>query len=145
MANRLWYGDRSTTDDEPGYRLGTHHRRVQTFPAPRSKERELPGPMMDDQSETIAFLNEGAGTGLSVETVSTHISIVFLVGERALKLKRAVHLPYVDFSTPERRLAACDAELRLNRRTAPGLYRRVRRITREGGGRLAACGSIFSE
>src|SRR5829696_8173972 len=64
-----------------------------------------------------------------------------LRGDRVLKLKRAVCLPYLDFSTAERRLAACQAELRLNRRTAPNLYLGVRRITRETDGRLALDGA----
>jgi len=93
-----------------------------------------------DQSETITFL-KATDLGLSVETVSTHISVVVLGDDRALKLKRAVCLPYLDFSTAERRLAACQAELRLNRRTAPNLYLGVRRITRETDGRLALDGA----
>ncbi|MFL5533669.1 MAG: aminoglycoside phosphotransferase, partial [Gemmatimonadales bacterium] len=95
---------------------------------------------VQDQSETITFL-KATGLGLSVETVSTHISVVVLGGDRALKLKRAVRFPYLDFSTAERRLAACHAELRLNRRTAPNLYLGVRRITRETDGRLALDGT----
>ena len=67
-----------------------------------------------------------------VETIETHISRIFLVGRRAFKLKRAVKLPYVDFSTPELRLAACEKEVELNSRTAPGLYVGVRQITRDG-------------
>ncbi|TGR16557.1 aminoglycoside phosphotransferase, partial [Mesorhizobium sp. M8A.F.Ca.ET.197.01.1.1] len=51
----------------------------------------------------------------------------------------AVKLPYVDFSTPELRLAACEKEVELNSRTAPGLYLRVGRITRRGD-RLAMDG-----
>ncbi|MEW6630132.1 MAG: AAA family ATPase [Pseudomonadota bacterium] len=69
-----------------------------------------------------------------VELVETHISRVFLVGQHAFKLKRAVKLPYVDFSTPELRLAACQKEVDLNSLTAPGLYVGVRRITRDGDG-----------
>ena len=52
-------------------------------------------------------------------------------------MKRAVKFPYVDFSTPELRLAACHKEVELNSMTAPGLYLGVRRITRETDGRLA--------
>src|SRR4051812_5457443 len=74
---------------------------------------------VQDQSETITFL-KATGLGLSVETVSTHISVIVLEGDRALKLKRAVRFPYLDFSTAERRLAACEAELRFNRRTEEG-------------------------
>ncbi|WP_027169449.1 bifunctional aminoglycoside phosphotransferase/ATP-binding protein [Mesorhizobium sp. WSM3224] len=75
-----------------------------------------------------------------VETIETHISRIFLIGQRAFKMKRAVKLPYVDFSTPELRVAACEKEVELNSRTAPGLYLNVRRITRAGN-RLAMDGS----
>ena len=50
--------------------------------------------------------------------------------DRAYKLKRAVKYPYLDFSTPKRRHVACEAELALNRRTAPQLYLEVRAIGR---------------
>lgn len=96
----------------------------------------------EDQSEAITFLKaKAASLGLPVETISTHISIVVLGSDRALKLKRAVRFAYLDFSTAERRLAACQAELQLNRRTAPNLYLGVRRITRETDGRLALDGA----
>ena len=93
--------------------------------------------IVEDQSGTVTFLERhAADLGTPVERISTHISLVFLAGDRALKLKRAVRFPYLDFSTPERRLAACEAELQLNSRTAPALYRGIRRITREDDGRL---------
>ena len=82
----------------------------------------------------------GTSRGETVETFETHISIVFLAGRRALKLKRAVRLPYVDLSTAERRLAIAEREVGLNRRTAPKLYVGVRRVTRENDGRLALDG-----
>lgn len=96
----------------------------------------------DDQSETIAFLTTPAayGSRLPVERIDTHISIVWLAGDRAYKLKRAVHFDYVDFATIERRRAACEAEVQLNRRTAPALYLGVRPVTREADGRLALAG-----
>ncbi|MGX5734999.1 bifunctional aminoglycoside phosphotransferase/ATP-binding protein [Bosea thiooxidans] len=95
-----------------------------------------------DQNETICFLGspEAFGDGGTAKVVSTHISTVLLLGSRALKLKRAVKLPYVDLSTPERRLAMCERELRLNRRTAPELYRAVHRITRKPNGDLTLNG-----
>jgi aminoglycoside phosphotransferase family enzyme/predicted kinase len=68
--------------------------------------------------------------------VTTHISHVFLAAGRALKLKRAVRLPYADFSTLQLRKAACERELALNRRTAPALYRRVVAVTRDPAGAL---------
>lgn len=60
-----------------------------------------------------------------VETVTlreTHISWVFLTGEFAYKIKKPVKTPFLDFSTLDRRLAACREEWRLNRRFAPDLY-----------------------
>lgn len=86
---------------------------------------------MSDQDEVIAFLARG-----SEARVQTHISIVFLHADTAYKLKRAVRFSYLDYSTLARRKAFCEAELALNRRTAPELYRRVRAITRAALGGL---------
>lgn len=52
----------------------------------------------------------------------THIGVVFLLGDRAYKLKKPVVTGYLDFSTPGRRLAACRREVELNRRLAPDVY-----------------------
>ena len=65
---------------------------------------------------------------------------MFLAGARAWKLKRAVRFDYLDFSTPGRRKLLCEAEVRLNRRTAPSLYRGVVAITRARDGSLALGG-----
>lgn len=73
--------------------------------------------------------------------IDTHAASVFLVGDRAWKLKRPVALGYLDFSTPERRRAALAAELDLNRRTAPQLYRALHPITRAADGSLALDGA----
>ena len=81
-----------------------------------------------DQSEVVEFLRSRAP---GVELMSTHVSLIFLTGDRAFKLKRAVCYPYLDFSTSEKRLACCKAELALNRRTAPSLYLGVHTITRD--------------
>jgi len=90
-----------------------------------------------EQTDTVAFLSDPAAhKGAAVETMETHISYIFLAGDRAYKMKRAVRLPYADFSTPGLRLAACRKELDLNSRTAPELYLRVRRITRKADGTL---------
>ncbi len=92
-----------------------------------------------DQSPTIDFLTRSESFGFSgpVKVIETHISIVFLIDGLAFKLKRAVKLPYVDFSTPELRLAFCHREVELNRRATPELYLGVRQITREADGDLA--------
>jgi len=81
-----------------------------------------------------------AEDGAPPQQRDTHISTILLSGTRAFKLKRALRLPYADFSTPQLRLDACESELRLNRRTAPQLYRAVRRITREDDGSFAIDG-----
>lgn len=52
----------------------------------------------------------------------THISIVFLVGDRAIKLKKPVRYPFIDLSTREQRELACHREVELNRRLAPDVY-----------------------
>lgn len=57
-----------------------------------------------------------------VTLVETHISWVFLAGDFAYKVKKPVDFGFVDFSTPERRKAFCEEELRLNARLAPALY-----------------------
>ncbi|CAN7376289.1 AAA family ATPase [Pararhizobium sp. LjRoot235] len=90
-----------------------------------------------DQTAVTAFLTDPVTHGAeTVETIETHISRIFLVGQRAFKMKRAVKLPYVDFSSPELRLKACRREVELNAATAPRLYLGVRRIMRDHEGRL---------
>lgn len=92
-----------------------------------------------DQEDVVAFLSRGDayGPGIDhVEHLTTHISHIFLAGEHAYKLKRAVRLPYLDFSTTARRHRFCEQELALNRRTAPELYQRVVAVTRGDGGKL---------
>ncbi len=49
----------------------------------------------------------------------THISWVFLVGNRAYKLKKPVKLEFLDYSTPEKRRWACGREDQLNRTFSP--------------------------
>ncbi len=94
-----------------------------------------------DQAEVIAFLASPSTHGGSrVERIETHASVVFLAGDRALKLKRAVHYDYLDYSSAARRKAMCEAELRINRSGAPGLYRGVVAVTRTAGGTLALGG-----
>ncbi|HET8643825.1 MAG TPA: AAA family ATPase, partial [Pseudonocardiaceae bacterium] len=63
----------------------------------------------------------------------THIGIVFLVGDRAYKLKKPVDLGFLDFSTRERRLEACRREVDLNRRLAPDVYLGIADVHDEHG------------
>ena len=95
---------------------------------------EEESPAIDDQTRQIAFLEDAAThKGESIERVDTHGAILFLAGNTVYKLKRAVRFSFMDFSTCEKRRLACDAEVRLNRRTAPDLYLGTRPILERKG------------
>src|SRR5262249_45360570 len=102
-------------------------------------------PWMSDasvQQAVFALLADPATHGVEkVERKQTHAAMVFLAGERAFKVKRAVRFPFLDYSTLEKRQRACEAELEVNRPFAPEIYHRVVAITREAAGRLALDGS----
>ena len=73
----------------------------------------------------IEALSDAAAYPYAVETVEvrhTHISVVFLAGPYAFKVKKPVNLGFLDFSTLERRRHFCEEEVRLNRRLAPEVY-----------------------
>jgi aminoglycoside phosphotransferase family enzyme/predicted kinase len=90
---------------------------------------------MDDQKQAISFLSDPQSFGATgaVECLETHGACVFLAGDFAYKLKRAVRFPYMDYSTPEARKAMCERELAVNARTAPELYLCVRPIVHKDG------------
>jgi aminoglycoside phosphotransferase family enzyme/predicted kinase len=95
----------------------------------------------EDQGEVLAFLADPATHGgAAVERVDTHGAAVFLAGDRAWKLKRAVRFPYMDFGGRDRRRDFCRREVELNRRTAPSLYLGAVPVTRRADGRLALDG-----
>lgn len=100
--------------------------------------------MEEEQQNVISFLErpESFPGARAVQRIDTQLSIVFLAGSRAYKLKRALRTDLVDYSTLEKRRAACEAELRINRRYAPRLYRGRPVVTREkkGGLRLNGAG-----
>jgi hypothetical protein len=90
----------------------------------------------DPQGRVLAFLGGEGG-----KRIDTHASIVFLGEDRVLKVKRAVRLPFLDYSTLEKRKNACEEELRVNAGNAPELYRRVVPIARRDDGVLEIGGS----
>jgi len=100
---------------------------------------------MDDsgcQEAVFALLADPATYGgEAVKRIDTHAASVFLAGDRALKVKRAVRFPFLDYSTLAKRESACEAELRINRSFAPEIYRRVVAITREADGALKLDGA----
>lgn len=69
-----------------------------------------------------------------VEVRQTHISVVFLAGPFAYKLKKAVNLGFLDFSTLEKRQHFCEQEVQLNRRLAPEVYLGVVPVVRTAPG-----------
>jgi uncharacterized protein len=60
--------------------------------------------------------------GAAVEHVETHAAHVFLCGDRAFKIKKNLKLPYLDFSTIEKRRSILRHELAINRAFAPDIY-----------------------
>jgi aminoglycoside phosphotransferase family enzyme/predicted kinase len=71
-----------------------------------------------------------------LELRQTHISWVFLSETDVWKVKKPVALGFLDFATLQKRLSACEAEVRLNRRLAPDVYRGVVSVRRAGDGQL---------
>ncbi len=82
------------------------------------------------QDSVLALLADpSTHGGLKPTRIDTHISSVFLVGDYAWKLKKAVKLPFLDFSTPQLRQAACEAEISANAPWNPSLYLGVIPVT----------------
>jgi uncharacterized protein len=98
-------------------------------------------PAADDQEPVLRLLADPAAFGgAEVRRIDTHIASIFLAGDRALKVKRAVRFPYLDYSTLEKRKAACAAEIEVNRPFAPQVYRGAVAITREADSTLVLDG-----
>ena len=84
------------------------------------------------QVDVLNFLKDPAvwlGLPIRVDMIETHGAIVFLAGDDVLKVKRAVRLPYFDFSTLDARRRFLERELEINAPHAPGIYRDVIAIT----------------
>ena len=82
------------------------------------------------QREVAAYLAGLAGAA----PIQTHISAVFLGADTVWKLKKAVDLGFVDFTTLAAREAMSRRELALNAPAAPGMYRDVAAVVRRPGG-----------
>jgi len=84
------------------------------------------------QDAVIAFLLDPRSypdEAKNVTRIDTHAAIVFLAGDRAYKLKRAVKLPYLDFSTLDKRRRVIARELEINSRASPELYLSILPVT----------------
>jgi hypothetical protein len=97
----------------------------------------------DTQDDVIRFLEspQAFPTPGPVSHIETHCAHVFLCGDIALKIKRAVRYDYLDQSSPDLRHALLDRELDLNRPTAPMIYRDVIPVTRAPDGGLELDGA----
>lgn len=91
--------------------------------------------MLDGQLAD-ALLDPGAypWSPPEVRRIDTHVSHIFVAGDRVVKIKRPVNLGFLNFSQPETRRAACIQEDRLNRRLTRGVYLGVTPITARGNG-----------
>lgn len=90
----------------------------------------------DSQRDTAALLARLAGRA----PIETHISAVFVGADTVWKLRKAVRLDFLDFSTLAERHRTAERELALNQAQAPGLYRDVVAVTQDADGRLALGG-----
>ncbi len=88
-----------------------------------------------EQREVAAFLG-GLASGQPKET---HISAVFVGDDTVWKLKKAVRLSFLDFSTLRARHHFLLRELALNKSAAPGIYRDVAAVVRQPDETLALC------
>jgi aminoglycoside phosphotransferase family enzyme/predicted kinase len=86
-----------------------------------------------EQVEVVRFLAALAGA----EPLETHISLVFVGTELVWKLRKAVRLAFLDYTSRDQRRHFAERELALNRPVAPCLYRDVVPIVRREDGRLA--------
>ncbi|MGZ8348099.1 MAG: hypothetical protein ACXWUP_13405 [Allosphingosinicella sp.] len=94
-------------------------------------------------TDVLDFLADPAsypGNAPSVETIETHMSRIFLAGDRVYKLKKPIRLGFVDFTTLEARRLNCRREIALNQRLAPGVYLDVLPLVQGPDGRLSLGG-----
>ncbi|MDT8376659.1 MAG: AAA family ATPase [Mariprofundaceae bacterium] len=75
-----------------------------------------------------------------ITMLQTHISWVFLAGAFAYKIKKPLNPGFLDFTTREKRLQACSAELSLNRRLAPDIYLQVLPVLQRGDAYILGSG-----
>jgi aminoglycoside phosphotransferase family enzyme len=104
----------------------------------------FPERLANTQDGILAFLSDPAsypGHPGRVEAIETHMSRVFLAGDRVYKIKKPMRFPFVDFSTLEERRRNCQRELELNQDLAPGVYLAVLPLAREADGGLSLGGS----
>lgn len=124
------YGLRSPDGADPGIaQLPSWRRMTSDNAATRAASQAH---VVADQSEVLEFLADARTHGLSTQPIriDTHGAVVFLAGENAYKVKRAVKFPFMDLSTLAKRKASCAAEIAVNTADAPTIYLGAVPITR---------------
>lgn len=104
--------------------------------------------ILESQTDIIAALSDPTTYGTDIDHVDvcqSHISILFLAGDKAYKLKRAVLYSEADFSTPEKRRLSCVREMKRSTIYAPGLITDVKPIRRLKNGRIVIGGKNGTE
>jgi aminoglycoside phosphotransferase family enzyme len=104
---------------------------------PKHADAAKPSEATVSLADKVAFLAEPSSyphPAQDFERKETHMSWVFLAGDKVYKLKKPVRFPYLDYSTLAKRGATCRAELALNRRLAPHVYEAVAPLTRSPQG-----------
>jgi aminoglycoside phosphotransferase family enzyme len=103
-----------------------------------SSAHTTPGAQPPDGSaavaEKVAQLRALCGPG--DEVIETHFAWIFLVGDRALKLRKPVRRDTMDYSSIELRRVDSEEDVRLNRRLAPDVYLRTLPLVRRADGRI---------
>lgn len=92
-------------------------------------------------ADKVEFLRRRAWPATPVEAVETHMSWVFLAGDRAYKLKKPVVHPFLDYRTLDARRQDCEAEVELNRALAPGVYLGLETLVAAPTGELSLGGA----
>jgi len=98
---------------------------------------------VSEEAAVLAFLADPhsyPGQPEHVEAIETHMSRVFLTGDRVYKLKKPIRLSFLDYRRLDSRRQSCERELQLNRRLAPGVYLEILPLVRRGDGGFALGG-----
>jgi aminoglycoside phosphotransferase family enzyme/predicted kinase len=130
--------DATSGDEQPGLRSAKDEHAVITMTSPTAIEPlalspEAVAELLVQREAAVAGLGKAA---LELRIVRTHAAVVVLAGAHAYKMKRPVRLGYLDFGSLERRRAALERELELDRRAAPDIYLRLEPIYRRADGTL---------
>ncbi|TMM51751.1 hypothetical protein [Sulfitobacter sabulilitoris] len=108
----------------------------------QTRAADLQGtPTLEQKVRSLADPAIHAPLPATIETVETHMSWVFLTGERVFKLKKPIREDFLDFSTLDKRARMVAQEVRLNRRLARDVYLGARALRMAPGGELTLSGA----